>query len=708
MDREIVIEGIRTNNLKNISVSLKKNAINLIIGPSGSGKSSLAYDTIAQIGQHEFQAMFNDDVAEPLYSVESYSNMVAAIPIKQTNYNHNLRSTIGTYFGLSKSIALVYASSLGVSESLFTLNKADNICPTCHGLGVTRELDPFRVISLKTPLFDNPIRCWNKYKDFYKQILVRYCIDCNIDPSKTFRQLSNSEKECILKGKSEKKYTIKFKKRGVISSRTTFYYGPFSGHNMMPDFTPGKSFYSDHKCKSCQGKKYSPYLDQYRVEGLSIGEFMSMPFSQLLVTMKNIIKKNKNTQIGFALQKIETFTEKAVELHLGHLCFNRAIPTLSGGELQRLKMVQVFISQLSDLLIVLDEPLAGLSGDEKDAVYKNIIALEKKHTLLIVDHSDKFIHDAKKIFALGPGSGINGGELIDYKEYLKKEMIEREFPINPVSNTINVYIENEIYEYRGANLNIPDNALCLIMGRSGVGKTTLLREYFPQQFDSYLYISQKPIEGNSESSVATAIDIGNSISELFALKTKKDKSLFSNHFGDEGSCPSCGGKGFIEYRHDSQTSIRLKCEECDGTGFDKAIKKYHVNGKNIFDIWNMTIDEGISFFEPISKKISATLQDASSIMLGHLRIGQPISTLSGGENIRIKILLTSKTKADIIGIDEPFRGLSPSEIFKVCCYLNKIKNKGKTIVVADHVDEAKGYFSKVINLQQEDKFLVGI
>lgn len=707
MSSEILIEGIRTNNLKDISVSLKKNAINLIIGPSGSGKSSLAYDTIAQIGQHEFQAMFNDDFAEPQYIVNSYSNMVAAIPIKQTNYNHNLRSTIGTYFGLSKSIALIYASLLGVPESLFTLNKADNICPICHGLGVTSELDLFRVVSLSTPLAENPIRSWNKYKDFYKQIIIKYCEDNGIDPNKTFRQLTDSEKQLILTGKSEKKYSIKYKKRGAVSSRTTFYYGPFSGHSMMPDFTPGKQFYSDHECKSCHGKKYSSELSKFQIEGLSIGDFMTLSFEKLFPVVNKLLDKNKNTQISFTLQKIKNFTEKAVELHLGYLFFHRAIPTLSGGELQRLKMVQVFNSQLSDLLIVLDEPLAGLSGDEKEVVYQNIITLSRRHTLLIVDHSDKFISDSAKVFALGPGSGTNGGEIIDYKQYVAKESVKREYPVFNSSLQIRIHVENNIYRYHGARLLIPENSLCMIMGRSGVGKSTLLREYFPQQFDNYLYISQKPMEGSSDSYVATAIGIFGEISEIYAKNTKKNKGLFSNHSGDEGACPVCAGKGFIEYRHDAQTSVRLKCEDCEGTGFNKILKKYRVSGKSIFDIWGMTIDEGISFFEPFSKKITTILRDAASIMLGHLIIGQPTSTLSGGENIRIKILLAIRTKADIIGIDEPFRGLSSSEIYKVACYLERIRSKGKTIVVADHVDEAKHYFSKVIILREEEGVLTG-
>ena len=702
MDHDILIEGIRTNNLKNISVGIKKNAINLIIGPSGSGKSSLAYDTIAQIGQHEFLAMFSDDIAEPQYSVVSYSNMVAAIPIKQSNYNHNLRSTIGTYFGLSRDIALVYAALLGVPDSVFTLNKEENACTVCHGLGVTSELDMFRVISFKTLLKDCPIRCWNKYKDFYKQILSKFCCDSGIDDSKTFLELTDSEKDLILRGKSEKKYSIKYKKRGAISSKTTYYYGPFSNHPMMSGFTPSKQFYSNHECKCCHGKKYSPGHDQYKIEGVSIGDFMICPFEELLPIIETVYKKNTNLQLNFALDRIRRFVSKAIELQLGYLCFNRSIPTLSGGELQRLKMIQVFNAQLTDLLVVLDEPLAGLSGQEKEAVYQNVIDISKKHTLLIVDHSDKFIHDAERIFALGPGSGINGGSLIDYKAYLATEMVRREFPVFHSTEDIQINIENDIYQYKGVKLSIPGNALSLITGRSGIGKSTLLREYCSQVFDSYLYVNQKPIQGNSESSVATLLGIWTGIAESFASHSKKDVHYFSNHSGDKGACPSCGGSGYLEYKHDDRTVVRLRCEDCKGTGYNKELKKYHVNGKNVFDVWDMTIDEGVEYFESINKKVYSVLKNATSVMLGHLRIGQPTSSLSGGENVRIGILFASKSKASIIGIDEPFRGLSPSEIYCVAKYLDQLRQKGKTIVVADHVDGAEVYFSKVIKLKTQN------
>lgn len=159
MSDTIDVWGVETNNLKDIDVSLEKHAINLIIGPSGSGKSSLAYDTVAQIGQHEFMSMFADNASNPTYKVKGYRNMVAAVPLKQANYNNNMRSTIGTYFGLNRYIGFIFSVISGVSEDFFVLNKESNLCEVCHGFGTVKELDVNKLISFNTKLKDDPVRC---------------------------------------------------------------------------------------------------------------------------------------------------------------------------------------------------------------------------------------------------------------------------------------------------------------------------------------------------------------------------------------------------------------------------------------------------------------------------------------------------------------------------------------------------------------------
>lgn len=706
MKENIILEGIETNNLKDIDVTLVKNAINLIIGPSGSGKSSLAYDTIAQIGQHEFMSMFADNIFEPSYRVKSFSNMAAAVPIRQSNHNNNLRSTIGTYFGLSRTIGFLYAAKLGVSEDIFVLNKESNLCSECHGLGTISVLDENRIIDYGTSLEKIPFKCWNRNKDFYSQIIKEYCADHNIDSGKTFRELNASEKKVMLYGESDKKYSIRYRKMNSYSRRTTKYYGVMTGIPLLPYHSVGKQYYSEKVCPCCKGKKYSAELECHKIKGLSIGDFMSLPLNELINVIGSL-NEMKDKRLAFALGNLSSFVQKSIELNLGHLFFNRAIPTLSGGELQRLRMVQVFNTQLTDLIIVLDEPLAGLSGKEKDYVYKNVVELANHHTVVVVDHGEKFVKVAKKVIALGMEGGIKGGYLIDSNEYLESQRNIEMINAPAVYDLVDVSIQNEVYSYSGVDIKIAKKCLNLITGYSGVGKSTLLREYFPQRFEKYQYINQKPLQGNKNSSVATALDIAGKIYIFFANRFLKDKKFFSNQTGNAGMCTSCQGAGYIEYGSDRDMTIRLECGECEGTGFNKMLKRYRINGKNIFDIWKMTISEGVKYFDKVDKKISNSLKAADEMMLGHLRIGQPTGTLSGGENIRIKILKFSKTTADILGIDEPFKGLNRQEIFRMVQYFDKMRKSGKTIVAIDHTDGIDNYFSKKIILKNENGILKG-
>ncbi|MDF2855812.1 MAG: transporter related protein [Neobacillus sp.] len=705
MSSDIQILGIRTNNLKNIDVTLKKGGINLIIGPSGSGKSSLAYETIAQIGQHELFSMFADEVSEPMYKVKEYRNMIATVPIKQLNHNSNLRSTIGTYFGLNSIIILLYSSLLELSEDFFVLNKAENLCEHCHGLGFKKELDENRIIDYNVPLKKNPFKCWNRYRDFYVEIIKLFCAENKIDSDKTFRELSKNEKFILLYGESKEKYNIKYKKTNGLSRRTTKYYGVMTGTPMILKYSHSKQYFADLECPYCCGRKYSPEHNEHKILELSIGEFMVTPFNMLIDYVNKLKSDNMDEGLLIALNKVELFIEKAIELGLGHLFFHRSIPTLSGGELQRLRLVQVFNSQLADLLLVLDEPLAGLSGLERSVVYNNILELSTKHTLVIVEHSDIFVKDAKMIVALGEKSGKYGGNIIDVENFLMSQKILKATINGTNEKKIAIKLDNKVYKYHGVNLTIAENCLNLITGKSGVGKSTFLREYLPQFFESYEYINQKPLLGNKNSSVATALDIFSDILNIFATKCNKEKRFFYNYIEGDGACSKCGGIGFLEYG--DVMKVKLICKECDGTGFNAKLKKYKVCNKTIFDIWDMTIDEAVDYFERVDKKIVKILSAASEVLLGHLKIGQPTATLSGGENIRIKILKSSKTAKRYLGIDEPFKGLGNLEIDRFIQYFCGLIKGGKTLIIVEHNEEAFDYFPIKIELYEKSSILMG-
>lgn len=698
MKDDIIVKGIQTNNLKNIDICLKKNSINLILGPSGSGKSSLAYDTIAQIGLHELGTMHYDGVNEPNYKVDSYSNMLVTVPIKQSNNNNNVRSTIATYFSLSPFLAKIFSMILNIPYDYFVLNKSENICSSCSGIGYTKVLDIHKIVDYDKSLEEVPIRCWTRNKDFYRQILKHFCLDKNIPFDIKFRNLSDKQKNEILFGVSENKYKIKYKASNLFSTKTTQYYGPMTNIPMLKSCSPSLEYFSDILCEKCNGEKYEIGHREYKICNLSIGEVLNLSFDDLLKRINRIKKEYYFTNIAFSVNQIECFAKKAKELKLGYISLNRSIPSLSGGELQRLRLIQVFNSQLTDLLIVLDEPLAGLSLEEKQIVYENILQLSKKHTLLIVDHHELFVKNASKIIVLGEGGGKKGGKLIDVNEYLYKQSIIYKHELTPPIRVENVVLKSKVYDYVGADITIYMNTLNLISGSSGVGKSTLLREYLPQYFNDYLYINEKPIRGNVRSNVVTYLGISNNISQIFAKKFGLEKTIFSNMSTSKGMCPRCSGTGVITYGSEYQSQIILPCKDCCGTGFDKKLQKYKINGKSIQDIWLMTIDEAILFFETIDNKIFSILKLAQNLILGHLQIGEKTSSLSGGENIRLKLISAALAKNPVIGIDEPFKGLGNEEIYMVVKSLDKLVKMKKTIIVVDHEDKSFDYFENHIYL----------
>ena len=705
MADDIVVTGIETNNLKKISIRLRKNAINLVVGASGSGKSSLTYDTISQIGIHELNSMYCDGIEEPGYKVESYSNMVVTVPIKQINLNNNVRSTIGTYFALNPCFAKVFSTILNLPYDFFVLNKTENVCPHCLGLGYIKQLDLVKLLDYDKTLEQVPIRCWNKNKDFYKKIIKAFCAEEEISPQKTFRQLTETEKRTFLYGQSKKKYQIKYKVTNHYSTRTTYYSGVMTGKPMLKNYSPSKDFFSEFLCEYCHGEKFDEKHKVERLCGHSIGEVMMLPFDQLIEWISTLRVEYDCSSIEFSLSQIESFSQKAVELNLGYLFLNRSIPSLSGGELQRLRLNKVFSTQLTDLLIVLDEPLSGLSPNERKIVYNNICCLSKKHTLLIVDHHLIFYDVAAVIIALGEGSGVNGGQLINAKAYLENQSCLNCIKPLPVKTLERIILKSKVYDYLGANIQIAINRTNFIYGASGVGKSTLLREYLIQYFRSYVYIDQKPLFGNSHSTVATDLGISEKIAKLFSTEFKLDKTEFSNMSGAAGACKTCNGSGIVSYGTKTQSQITFKCKDCRGTGYNKKLSRFKLKGNSVLDICEMTIDEAIPFFMYWDKSIYLKLIQAQNILLGHLILAQKTSSLSGGENLRIKLLKNIDEKKQVFGIDEPFKGLNTKEKEKIIDFFNSLVEKGKTVIVVDHEDDVFKFFTRKIELKNDHGIL---
>ena len=317
--------------------------------------------------------------------------------------------------------------------------------------------------------------------------------------------------------------------------------------------------------------------------------------------------------------------------------------------------------------------------------------------MVVIDHGRSFEKDATSIFALGDAGGARGGRLIDAQDYIKGLRLAIAPKRLPAEQEVRVFAENEVYGYRGVDLRLPDKGAVLITGRSGVGKSILLREYLPLCFDSYQYISQQLLHGGKYSFVATALDVAGVISECYARRFSKAKTYFSRQFGCEGACQTCGGGGALELS--SEIGHSVVCADCNGSGFNPRLDKFKISGWSIIDLWNLTIEDVIDPLKKIGMKNLSVLEDAKSLLLGHLTLGQQTKTLSGGENIRIRLLKASRIASRCLGIDEPFRGLDANEISRV---IYRLQELGKTLYVVDHADGIEGFFAKTVELCVKD------
>lgn len=705
-------KGITTNNLKNISVSFDDHEIIYIGGVSGSGKSSLAFDTIAAISDNEYGSLTNDNKVAVKYRIQEYDSVLVAASLKQLNFNVNPRSTILTYFGLDQHMANVLSHCTGLMADSFSHNGLYR-CGTCNGIGYTNVVDELLVVDPTKTLKEGPFNCWNtSYSDFFSQLLHHFCEEQRIDESKKFGQLDKKTQQMLLYTKGSVKYKISYKVGGRKRSKTSVYIGPIFGlESGMDDmFGYGKNKYLKLcMCPSCLGSRLSEQVGLYKLNCASDINVRFM-FTRSLDDVGNVIKRikeaNRVATISSSCDHLLNFIDSCHQLNVSYLSFSRAISTLSGGELQRLRMVPLLLGKLKNLLIILDEPTGSLDSNEADAIIRIITKLKKNNTVIVVDHNSKLREISDRAFFLGPKSGIHGGKLIKEEYYYRMQQGSLVTPKRMKTNKISVALKSDYVNYAN-RLDIYEKALNGICGRSGIGKSTILRDVLPYQLDDYKYITQKPIKANRNSTVASYTGLLDEVRNYYAIKTMQDKKIFS--LAQNGACQKCRGKGSILMCDFYDEQLFTECEECGGTGYSRFTLEHLVEDLNIYEFLNQSIEEIIDKGIYISKKFGNSVQILVKLGLGHLTLNQRISSLSGGENQRIKLtqaLVDNKTK--IYGLDEPSKGIGRKEMLSLISVLyENIESYGKTFIVSEHNEEFLGLCSYVSELKrQDDKVIV--
>ncbi len=698
--KKMIYKGISTHNLKHIDVEIPEKKLVCIAGVSGSGKSSLAFGTIAAISMEEYTRLTSDQEYEQDYVIDEYGSVPMAVPLRQLNFNVNPRSTIATYFGLQRSLNFIIAKMSGVNMGLLNFN-GDGHCPECMGLGYKKIPDKSAIIKWDIPIKDVPFGCWqNSYKDFYKKLIAEYCIEIGVDSNKTLKEIPETKRELLLNGTGKKKYTIQYKSGSSTRRKTTCYYGPMieiEGNKQIFPTVSFDSYTKSGKCPACGGCRLkSKVAGAQVIKGIKISDVETATFNDLSCMIDKLVAKDKD--ISSAANNIKIFIDKAIQLGLGHLSLTRGISSLSGGELQRLRLTQLLSGNLADMLIVLDEPTASLHPSECAMVAKMIDDLKAKNTVLAVEHNEDVLKYADKVIYLGPQGGRNGGNIISKKEFEHIIYVKANSEFEEGKKVIEVHPVSEYVSYEGT-LNIHMNSLNVICGSSGSGKSVILHDSLPSVLDNYMDISQKPIKGNSLSTVGTYTKLSEEVRSCFAKKFKKESSFFGKN-GQVG-CKCCGGVGYIDIGEYYGKSVRTVCSECGGSGYNITAEDYKINGISIATAAGMPLSELKDHIE-LSKKAQQTIELMEAVHLEYLSLNRNIGTLSGGENQRIKLVMAlTKKEGMIIGLDEPVKGLSPKEIGSIIELLySQIRNSGKTFVVSEHNTQfidAASYICELVN-----------
>ena len=699
----IEIIGASENNLKHINVTIPKGKLVVFAGVSGSGKSSLAFDTVAVESEREWQQSYPLFLRNkmPHYDrpkVDEIRNLTPAIVVDQHAIGATSRSTVGTAVDVAPLLRLLFSRvgqpSAGGSMA-YSFNHPAGMCPDCTGIGEKLELiedsmfDPDRTLAEGAILFSQFSSGWQTHL---------YQNNPLLNTDKKLRDFTAEEWDTLKYGSKEPiKVGIKSNNTGRVDM--VEYEGVFPRFErvyMKRDITKLKKSLQEEImshvrhgfCRTCGGSGLNPKALASRINGKNIVECMDMTASDLLPFLKTISDPR-----GCSLAKqITEYLERMIDVGIGYLSLSRKTETLSGGEAQRLKMVRNLGGYLNNITYIFDEPTAGLHPADAARIGRMLCDLRDKHNnVLVVEHSLQMFELADHIIELGPKAGSQGGQVVfegslselRAAETLTAEAIRKEITVNqaPLPWHEGFEIKNAHYHnLKHVNVMIPKGILTAVTGVAGSGKSSLMRYAFPEAYPDAIVIDQKPIGTSIRSTPATYTGVMDEIRKVFAKTNGVGAGWFS--FNSEGCCPICKGTGQITYDMAFAEPVVVPCEECGGRRYNPTALSYCYKGLNIEDVMGLTIAQAYEFFD--NKKIRKLLQSMIDVGLDYLTLGQPTSTLSGGEVQRVKLASELHKQGQVFVLDEPSTGLHAKDIEKLLGLLRKLVDEGNTVVMVEH------------------------
>lgn len=694
----IKITGARENNLKDVSLKIPKKKITIFTGVSGSGKSSIVFETIAQEAGRQVNETYSKFVQGfmPKYGhpdVDSIENLSYAIIVDQKRIGGNSRSTLGTITDIDPLVRKLF-SKIGQpligSSKYFSFNDQNGMCKSCEGIGRMVTLDLEKAIDHEKSLNEGAILLpgFTVGKWQWKSYASTGFFDCD----KKIKDYTKEEYDKLVYAKAEKV------KSNIIDGMNTTYSGLlelFIRQNIKTELEKSEAskkriapFVTEAVCHDCGGKRYNEHTLSSKIMGYSIADFAALQVDNLLT----IIEKIHNPTVKPIVDTLCARLRDLIHIGLDYVSLNRETSTLSGGESQRVKMVKHLTSSLTDAIYIFDEPSIGLHPRDVHRLNDILIKLrDKGNTVIVVEHDPDVIKIADHIIDVGPKAGKHGGNIIFegcYKDLLNSQTLTGTHIGKSLPMKMNPRISKDFYESKKSSLHnlknvrlrIPRGVFTAITGVAGSGKSTLVNGVFAKEFKDAILIDQSAVATNVRSNPATYTGIMDEIRKLFATENNVSAGLFS--YNSEGACLNCKGKGIIETDLSFMDSVETICEDCGGKRFKQEVLTYMYNGKSITDILDFTIEEAAAFFE--QKKIQSQLIHILDVGLGYMTLGQPLDTLSGGECQRLKLAKELNKKGNIYIMDEPTTGLHMADITSILTIINRLVEKGNTVMVIEH------------------------
>ena len=696
----IEIRGARANNLKNVSLRIPKRKITIFTGVSGSGKSSIVFDTVATEAQRQMNENFSMFIRTflPRYSppdADAIENLSMPIVVDQKRLGGGSHSTMGTITDIYPVMRRLY-SHIGKPyvghANVFSFNDPKGMCPNCNGLGRKIGVDLDMFLDKSKTLNEGAI-LFNEYAiDGWSWNILRHSKLFDMD--KKLAKFSEKEWELLLYSKPYKVKTrfenkeINLTCEGIVSRFIGKYITrdvKTMSERTQKAVTP---YITMAPCTVCKGARLSREVLNCRISGYNIADLASMEVGRLI----DVIRTIKEPQAAPILKTLVQRLQYLIDIGLEYLTLNRETDTLSGGESQRVKIVKHLSSSLVDVMYVFDEPSVGLHPRDVHRLNELLQQLrDRGNTVLVVEHDPDVIKVADHVVDVGPHAGSQGGHVMyegSFKSLLSADTLTGKFLKQSVSIKTDFRSTKGKLPVRNAKANnlqnvsvdIPKGVLTVITGVAGSGKSSLIHQSFLRQHPDAIVIDQSPVGVSSRSNPATYTGVMDEVRKAFAAANEVSPSLFS--FNSEGACENCQGLGVIYTEIPAMGEVKSPCEICEGKRFKEEVLEYKLNGKSINDVLEMTVGLALEFFQ--IARITSKLQAMSDVGLHYLTLGQPLSTLSGGECQRLKLASELHKQGSIYVLDEPTTGLHMSDISHLLQIINRLVESGNTVIVIEH------------------------